>query len=322
MKLTDRRSERHLLTPFMPHLNPATIEIVVNRPNEIGVETREGWTWYEVDLPYRNCRAIGILSAFMDGKDLSPSKPIMTAKTPFGQRIHVNHPPVTKPGIVAINIRVPSENAPTMEWLFSTGMFTPPRPPLPVIPPLEIEGLDSDLAARLTSAVYARRNVLIAGATNSGKTTLMGALIDAIPDGSRIITIQDADELDRIRHRNHVSLHYNADDLDGIQSDQLLKSTLRMRPDRVLMGELRGREAWTYLNSVVKGHPGGISTLHADSAAGAFDALETMVRMHPEGQSMPDSVVTKLLRTHVDVVVHLKRDEKTKRISVTGVYER
>jgi Flp pilus assembly CpaF family ATPase len=111
-------------------------------------------------------------------------------------------------------------------------------------------------------------------------------------------------------------------DRTEIRSEQLLEASLRMRPDRVLMGELRDGAAWTYLRGVIAGHPGGITTLHANSAEGAFNALRLMMRQHPEGKTMPDDVIEGMLREQIDIVCHLSRSPTTKRINVTDVYEK
>jgi type IV secretion system protein VirB11 len=317
------RTLRHLLQPFEPFLADPTIEIVVNRPNEIGVETPSGWTWHEADLSYEHCEAIGILAAFQNGQDLSQVTPIVTATIPDGQRIHVNRPNATLPGIVSINIRQPSSYVPTLPRLADTGMFEPAQEAV-IAPELAVEGIDAGLAAKLTKAVLERKNILLAGAVNTGKTTLAQALIAAIPMTERLITVEDTAEWNRISHRNRVALFYSKDNqgVSQLRSEQLLEGSLRMRPDRVLMGELRDGAAWTYLRGIVAGHPGCITTLHANSAEGAFNALRLMMRQHPEGKTMPDDVIEGMLREQIDIVVHLRRSPTTKRIHVTSVYEK
>lgn len=317
------RTLRYLLRPFEQFLADPTIEIVVNRPNEIGVETREGWTWHEADLSYEHCEAIGILAAFQSGQDLSQVGPIVTAVIPDGQRIHVNRPNATPPGIVTINIRQPSSYAPTLPKLVDTGMFEPAAHEV-VAPDREIDGLDAALAVKLARAVRERKNILLAGPTNSGKTTMAQALISAIPLTERLITVEDTAEWTRIKHRNRCALFYSKDNrgVSEVRSEQLLEASLRMRPDRVLMGELRDGAAWTYLRGVIAGHPGGITTLHANSAEGAFNALRLMMRQHSEGKTMPDDVIEGMLRDQIDCVVHLSRSPTTKRINVTDVYEK
>jgi len=322
-----------LLQPFAPFLaDPETIEIVVNRPHEIGVEARGQWTWHPADLSYDHLEAIGILSAFQTSQELSPAHPIVTAKIPTGQRIHINRPPATAPGIVSIDIRQPTAQAPTVAALAKTGMFTTRQNTPPAADLVSSLGVDlgfnladdlgHQLAYRLVEAVHQRRNILIAGATNTGKTTLAQALIAIIPLLERIITVEDTPEWNRLPHHNRVALYYSKGEQGtaAIRPEELLEASLRMRPDRVLMGELRDGAAWTYLRSIVAGHPGCITTLHANSAEGAFNALRLMMRQNQEGRTMPDDVITGLLRDLVDIVVHLERDKD--QIHVTSVYER
>jgi type IV secretion system protein VirB11 len=203
-------------------------------------------------------------------------------------------------------------------------MFEAAEEPVAVALVPDIDGLDAGLAGQLARAVRERKNVLLAGAVNTGKTTLAQALIAAIPMPERLITVEDTAEWTRIKHRNRCALFYSKDNrgVSEIRSEQLLEASLRMRPDRVLCGELRDGAAWTYLRGIVAGHPGCITTLHANSAEGAFNALRLMMRQHPEGKTMPDDVIAGMLREQIDIVVHLARHSTTRRIYVTSVYER
>ena len=158
-------------------------------------------------------------------------------------------------------------------------------------------------------AVVSRRNILISGATGSGKTTLAKSLAQLIPRDERLITIEDAREL-VLPHRNVVHLLYAKDGqgLAKVGAKALLESALRMRPDRILLQELRDGTAFFYLRNVNSGHPGSITTLHADSAALAFEQLTLLVKESEGGRVLARDDIRALLHMLVDVVVQLRRE--------------
>ena len=154
-------------------------------------------------------------------------------------------------------------------------------------------------------AVVSRKNILVSGPTGSGKTTWTKALIREIPSEERLITIEDAQELVLDRHPNHVRLFYSKDDqgLARVTPKQLLESCLRMKPDRILLAELRAEEAFDYLRNVNSGHPGSITSVHAASAELAFEQLVLLVKQSRGGQELPRADIKQLLYLLVDVVI-------------------
>ena len=153
-------------------------------------------------------------------------------------------------------------------------------------------------------AVLARKNILVSGPTGSGKTTWTKALIREIPREERLITIEDAQEL-VLDHPNHVRLFYSKDDqgLSRVTPKQLLESCLRMKPDRILLAEIRSEEAFDYLRNVNSGHPGSITSVHAASAELAFEQLVLLVKQSRAGQELPRADIKELLYLLVDVVI-------------------
>jgi type IV secretion system protein VirB11 len=166
------------------------------------------------------------------------------------------------------------------------------------------------------TAVKSRKNILISGATGSGKTTFAKGLIRLIPEHERLLTIEDAREL-VVPHRNVVHMLYAKDGqgLAHITAKQLLESALRMRPDRILLQELRDGTAFFYLRNVNSGHPGSITTIHADSAALAFEQLTLLVKESEGGRDLGRDDVRSLLHLLVDIVVQMKRIDGRFRIT-------
>ena len=154
-------------------------------------------------------------------------------------------------------------------------------------------------------AVRARKNILVSGPTGSGKTTWTKALIREIPPEERLITIEDAQELVLDRHPNHVRLFYSKDDQGQarVRPKQLLECCLRMRPDRILLAELRAEEAFDYLRNVNSGHPGSITSVHATSAELAFEQLVLLIKQSPGGRDLARSDIKQLLYLLIDVVI-------------------
>ena len=154
-------------------------------------------------------------------------------------------------------------------------------------------------------AVRSKKNIVVSGATGSGKTTFTKALIREIPRDERLITIEDAPELVLNDHPNHVRLFYSKGDQGQakVAPRHLLESCLRMRPDRILLAELRSDEAFDYLRNANSGHPGSITSVHASSADLAFEQLTLLVKQSPSGADLPRPEIKTLLYLLVDIVV-------------------
>lgn len=176
-----------------------------------------------------------------------------------------------------------------------------------------------DWPAFFKLAVVSRRNILVSGATGSGKTTFAKGLVEAIPDHERLLTIEDTREL-VVPHRNVVHLTYSKEGqgLAQVTAKSLLESALRMRPDRILLQELRDGTAFFYLRNVNSGHPGSITTVHADSASLAFEQLTLLVRESDGGRDLPREDIRALLHLLVDIVVQMRKTDG--RFRVTEVW--
>ena len=295
--------------------DPGVTELCINRPREIFIETRTGWRREE--LPFADfdwCRRLAKLIANVTRQRIDESSPLLSAALPSGERVQIALPPATTLGCVAITIRRPADAVWSIEELAGRGVFGNVRPPGGAADESEAELLR--LHARrhhapfLRLAVRSRKNIVVSGATGSGKTTWTKALIQEIPADERLITIEDARELVLDRHPNHVRLYYSKDNqgLARVTPKQLLECCLRMRPDRILLAELRAEEAFDYLRNVNSGHPGSITSVHATSAELAFEQLVLLVKQSPAGRALARRDIRSLLYLLVDVVIQCARE--------------
>jgi len=289
---------------------PDVTELCINRPREIFIETSAGWRREE--LPFADfdwCRRLAKLIANVTRQRIDESAPLLSASLPSGERVQIVLPPATTLGCVAITIRRPSDSVWPIEALAHGGVFGKSDCVAGGVHDIESE-LRSLHAARqfsafLRLAVKARKNIIISGATGSGKTTWTKALIREIPSCERLVTIEDASELVLEGHPNHVRLFYSKDDqgLARVTPKQLLECCLRMRPDRILLAELRAEEAFDYLRNVNSGHPGSITSVHATSAELAFEQLVLLVKQNSAGRALARRDIISLLYLLVDVII-------------------
>jgi len=290
--------------------NPDVTELCINRPLEAFIETREGW--HREPLPFADfewCHRLAKLVANSTQQRVDATSPLLSASLPTGERIQIVMPPATSAGCVAITIRCPADQVWSIEELGRRGIFRGTRQASQ-----NPDDTEQQLAQLLKSSAYetfmrlavcSRKNILVSGPTGSGKTTWTKALIREIPSGERLITIEDAKELVLDRHPNHVRLFYSKDDqgVARVTPKQLLESCLRMKPDRILLAELRAEEAFDYLRNVNSGHPGSITSIHAASAELAFEQLVLLVKQNPGGRELARADIKSLLYLLIDVVI-------------------
>jgi type IV secretion system protein VirB11 len=285
-------------------------ELCINRPGEAYIETRAGW--HSVPLPFASyawCLGLAKLVANSTRQRIDAESPLLSAALPDGERIQFVLPPATMPGTVALTIRRPADAVWTLDELAERGVFQSTRRASAAPDETEATLLKlleaRDYRAFMRLAVTSRKNILVSGPTGSGKTTFTKALIREIAGEERLITIEDARELVLEGHPNHVRLFYSKDDqgLARVTPRQLLECCLRMKPDRILLAELRGEEAFDYLRNVNSGHPGSITSIHAASAELAFEQLVLLVKQSRAGQELAREEIRNLLDLLIDVVV-------------------
>lgn len=307
----------HALRPLLA--DPTVTEVCINRPAEAFVETRGGWRRH--CLPFADfdwCLRLAKLVANSTRQRIDESCPLLSASLPSGERIQVVLPPATTRGCVAITIRRPSDAVWSIGELSQRGIFRTTRHASQGLDETEAELLRllaaSEYEAFMRLAVRSRKNILVSGPTGSGKTTWTKALIREIPADERLVTIEDAQELVLDRHPNHVRLFYSKDDqgLARVTPKQLLECCLRMKPDRILLAELRAEEAFDYLRNVNSGHPGSITSVHATSAELAFEQLVLLVKQSHGGRDLARRDIKSLLYLLVDVVIQcgMERHER------------
>ena len=303
------RSLRPLLS------RPGTMELCINRPLEAYLETPDGWRCEP--LPWADfewCRRLAKLVANSTQQRVDSTSPLLSASLPTGERIQVVMPPATTAGCVAIAIRRPAGEVWSIDDLAARGIFRRTRRADHLLDDTERELLRllsvGGYPGFMRLAVKSRKNILVSGPTGSGKTTWTKALIRELPGEERLVTIEDAQELVLDRHPNHVRLYYSKDDQGTarVTPKQLLESCLRMKPDRILLAELRAEEAFDYLRNVNSGHPGSITSVHAASAELAFEQLVLLVKQNRGGRDLARADIKSLLHLLIDVVIQFGVD--------------
>lgn len=237
------------------------------------------------------------------GREVNQANPIVDTRLPDGSRVNVVLPPISLNGSI-VTIRKFSKEPMTVEKLIQYGSITP------------------QIAKALQLLVHAKYNIFICGGTGSGKTTFLNAISNYIPSDERVITIEDSAELQIVNIDNLVSLETRNANTAGvglISIRDLIKSALRMRPDRIIVGEVRGAEALDMLQAMNTGHDGSLSTGHANSTRDMLSRLETMVLTGAEG--LPLEAVRQQIASAVDIMIHLSRlrDRSRRTMEITEV---
>lgn len=297
---------------------PDVTDIFINRPGELWLETSKGIERH--DNPVIDDAALWQLArqiAAASDQGISRQHPLLASTLPSGARVQICAPPATR-GHVTVAIRKHEVPNLTLTDYELDGAFSKVGQAA-----LAQKALDQDLAARLADgdisgflrdAVRARKSILISGGTATGKTTLLNALLKEAPLDERLILIEDTPEIQLV-HPNAVGLVAVRGKLGeaSVSSADLLEAALRMRPDRIIMGEIRGIEALSYLRAVNTGHPGSISTIHASSPSGAIEQLALIVGQ--SGSDLRRSETIAYIRSTIDLIVQLGRAEGKRHVT-------
>jgi pilus assembly protein CpaF len=285
-----RDAIRNFLGPILPLLeNESITEVMINSFDEIWVEI--GGKVQKTDVKFRDEDAVlaaAVNIAASVGRTLSQEEPLLDARLPNGYRVHAVIPPCARKG-TAIAIRK-----------FSTKKFT-------LVDYIKLGTLTPDAAQFLDIAMKLGKNILVSGGTGSGKTTFLGALCARIPPGQRIIIIEDASEL-QVEYDHTVFFETRMADKNGLKEvsiRDLLKSSLRLRPDRIIVGEVRSSEAMELIQAMNTGHKGCLGTVHANSATDAITRLEALAQ---GGDSkISERALRQQVASAIDMIVQISR---------------
>lgn len=301
------------LQPFQQFLRRTDVtDIYVNRPQEVWVETLGG-AIERHDVPVLSNIMLDRLAqqvAALSHQGISREHPLLSASLPNGARIQLIAPPATR-GSLALAIRKHQANDLKLEDYVSDGAFAAVQSCTGKHQQADIETLkqlhaSGNFAGLLRTAVRSRCNILVSGGTSTGKTTFLSTLMREIDPSERLILIEDTAELE-LRHTNAVGLISARSALGEsvVSMDDLLSASLRMRPDRIILGELRGPEAFTFLRAINTGHPGSMTTVHADSPERAIEQIALLILQ--TGTQLSRENIVHYVRSTIDIFVQLGR---------------
>lgn len=277
-------------------LDPEISEIMINSPSDIFIEKQGVMERVlGITIPTDQLRVAVQNIARSLGDDISEEKPILDSRLPDGSRIAAVLPPCSIHGIT-LTIRK-----------FNTRNFT-------IADLIRIGTITEDMAAYLQAAIADRKNILISGGTGTGKTTLLNILADFIPDGDRLLVIEDTAEI-HIRKPNLVRFEARRQQgtkIPAVTIRDLLKASLRHRPERTILGEIRGEEAFDLLQALNTGHNGSLSTIHANSASQALSRLANCVLQ--SGIELPYKAIKASIADSIHLLIHIERHHACRRI--------
>ncbi len=282
--------------------DPAVTDVLVNGPQDVWVEAAGRLVRVQADLGSpAGVRALAVRLAALGGRRLDDASPAVDARLPDGTRLHAVLPPLAG-ACTLISLRVVRPRAFSLPELVEAGTVPGAWVPL------------------LEHLVLSRANLLVSGATGSGKTTLLAALLSRVPHDERVLVVEESAEL-AIDHPHVLRLTTREANVDGagrVDLRELLRHSLRMRPDRIVLGECRGAEVRDVLAALGTGHAGGCATVHANAAADVPVRIEALAL----AAGLPRAAIGAQLCTAFDVVLHLRRDGPLRRLSEVGVVSR
>jgi type IV secretion system protein VirB11 len=313
------------LAPFEDALARSDVtDIYVNRPREVWIETLGGAIERHEDNSITElvlARLARQVAAFTH-QGVSREHPLLAAILPDGARIQIVAPPATR-GPLALAIRRHVAASLRLQDYAASDHFSGTRTGA-ASSPFDAEVRDlidrRSFADALALAVRTRKNIIVSGGTSSGKTTFLNALIQEIPSQERLILIEDTPEL-MVAHENYIGMVSVRGELGeaSVTTNDLVSASLRMRPDRIILGELRGPEAFGFLRAITSGHPGSMTTIHADSPESAIEQLVMLV-LHT-GTRLSRSDVKSYVEQSIDVFVQLSRSSGRRQVDAVVLRE-
>ena len=299
---------------------PGVTEIAINRPGEVFTEAGPHWRRHEAPaLTLERCWSLATAIASYTNQRVDMQTPLLSAQLPGRERIQIVVPPAAERDTVSMTIRIPDRSIRAFEDYVQQGFFgryvwarpralAQRRAELGDIQRRLIQQLeDGQLAAFLKLAVQEKLNMVFVGDTGCGKTSLMKAVCPHIPADERLVTIEDVREIFLPAHPNRVHLLYSwgSQGQASVTPSELIAANMRMKPDRVLLAELRGSEAFDFLKLLTTGHSGSLSSFHAESCALALERYVFMCKEHEQAAIYDAAGLKRLVGLTIDVIVHL-----------------
>ncbi|NMU92987.1 P-type DNA transfer ATPase VirB11 [Achromobacter ruhlandii] len=303
---------RQMMRPISRYMAEDLVrEVTIPRPGLILARRWGQWQHSEDALvTYDYLQALVSAMASFNSVNFSS---IMSLLMPDGERAQVAQPPAVIGGTLSINIRKHANLVKTLTELSDDGAFnswvnvSPSPAPRDLLSPLDRELLDHlerrDMLSFLTQAVLGRKNIIVSGKTGSGKTTFARSLIECVPTTERLLTVEDVHELILPNHENKVHMIYGTG-AGRISATDCIAAAMRSSPDRIFLSELRGPEAWDYLSALNTGHPGSVTTTHANSAADTYRRVALLVKQSIAGNSLDVPTILQYLRSTLDISLY------------------
>lgn len=285
-------------------------EVAINRPFEIWTESAAGWQREALpSLDYDLCWKLANSLATYNHRSLCLRAPIKTVELPDGERGQIVIPPACEAGTIAITLRKPSLQRFTLTDYLDSGRFDKARSLsqrekglLPYQQALKKAHAEADYRQFFHLAVEHKLNIIIFGGTGSGKTTLAKALVDIYPHHRRLITIEELNEMKLPHHLNHVHLLYG----DTVSPKDLVSCCMRMKGDHIFLAELTGDEAWDFMELLNTGHPGTITTAHANDSLSGYARVCGLIKQSAVGAGLEYEYIERRVRTSFDVVMYME----------------
>ena len=294
-------------------------EISINKPKEAWIE-KQG-TMSPITLPeftFDHLKGLGRLAAQATDQHISAEKPLLSANLPNGYRIQIIFPPACEKNHVIMSIRKGSKLHWNLEDYEKMGAFEKTATDKTADPheeELRQYLKNKEIKTFIKKAIFYKKNIIISGGTSTGKTTFLNACLQEIPKEERLITAEDTREIILNNHKNkvHLLISKGKQSRAQITMQDLIETCLRLRPDRIIVGELRGAEAFSFLRAINTGHPGSISTLHADTPNMAFEQLKLMVTQANLG--IPPKEIKQYIKQVIDIIIQVKRYKDKRYVS-------
>lgn len=301
---------------------PGLTEIAVNRPDELFTKINGVWTQHAVSLSYDDCYNFARCLAKHHNDNIEDIKPGLSATLESGERCQLVVPPACERGTVSATIRKPSRVQIPHQSYIDAGFYNR------VTGSEQTETHDAELIELyntkniplfMEKCVEYGKTIAVAGETSTGKTTYMKMLIGYIPLDLRITTIEDNPEITFFKHKNYVHLFYPSESSDEkgsiVTPASLLRWNYRMNPDRILLTEVRGAEAWDFLKITGSGHEGSMTSIHAGSAMEAIDGFITRCYENPQCAQLPYAFMLRKVLDSLDVIVSIDLDGNIRRMN-------